>query len=176
MGCFLSRKAYQLWRQISNAIFVISRGRAQKQMAPLDSWGKTVQDAGATACANSALPPSCFNTRTPSSQSRGQACDALWVVLWCIVGRVVMHCGSQRMPRPARDRALQRLLLPPNRLRPSFFAIFFKRLDENPRNFRSEHLRTCPNFHYRDILLSHKYFRYFPLTRNVKVNLGPDGG
>ena len=29
--------------------------------------------------------------------------------LWCIVGRVVMHCGSQRMPRPARDRALQRL-------------------------------------------------------------------
>ena len=68
------------------------------------------------------------------------------------------------------------LLLPPNRLRPSFFAIFFKRLDENPRNFRSEHLRTCPNFHYLDILLSHKYFRYFPLTRNVKVNLGPDGG
>ena len=59
------------------------------------------------------------------------------------------------------------LLLPPNRLRPSFFAIFFKRLDKNPRNFRSEHLRTCPNFHYLDILLSHKYFRYFPLTRNV---------
>ena len=68
------------------------------------------------------------------------------------------------------------LLLPPNRLRPSFFAIFFKRLEENPRNFRSEHLRTCPNFHYLDIFLSHKYFRYFPLTRNVKVNLGPDGG
>ena len=68
------------------------------------------------------------------------------------------------------------LLLPPNRLRPSFFAIFFKRLDENSRNFRSEHLRTCPNFHYLDILLSHKYFRYFPVTRNVKVNLGPDGG
>ena len=60
-----------------------------------------------------------------------------------------------------------RLLLPPNRLRPSFFAIFFKRLDKNPRNFRSEHLRTCPNFHYLDILLSHKYFRHFPLTRNV---------
>ena len=59
------------------------------------------------------------------------------------------------------------LLLPPNRLRPSFFAIFFKRLDKNPRNFRSEHLRTCPNYHYPDILLSHKYFRHFPLTRNV---------
>ena len=59
------------------------------------------------------------------------------------------------------------LLLPPNRLRPSFFAIFFKRLDKNQRNFRSEHLRTCPNFHYLDILLSHKYFRHFPLTRNV---------
>ena len=68
------------------------------------------------------------------------------------------------------------LLLPPNRLRPSFFEMFFKRLDENPRNFRSEHLRTCPNFHYLDILLSHKYFRYFPLTRNVKVNLSQDGG
>ena len=59
------------------------------------------------------------------------------------------------------------LLLPPNRLRPSFFAIFFKRLDKNQRNFRSEHLRSCPNFHYLDILLSHKYFRHFPLTRNV---------
>ena len=59
------------------------------------------------------------------------------------------------------------LLLPPNRLRPSFFAIFFKRLDKNQRNFRSEHLRTCPNFHYLDILLSHKYFRHFPLPRNV---------
>ena len=42
---------------------------------------KTGPDAGATACANSALPPSGFNTRPPSSQSRGQACDALWVVL-----------------------------------------------------------------------------------------------
>ena len=72
--------------------------------------------------------------------------------------------------------AAETLLLPPNRLRPSFFAIFFERLDENPRNFRSEYLRTCPNFHYLDILLSHKYFRYFPLTRNVEVNLGPDGG
>ena len=59
------------------------------------------------------------------------------------------------------------LLLPPNRLRPSFFAIFCKRLNKNQRNFRSEHLRTCPNFHYLDILLSHKYFRHFPLTRNV---------
>ena len=59
------------------------------------------------------------------------------------------------------------LLLPPTRLRPSFFAIFFKRLDKNQRNFRSEHLRTCSNFHYLDILLSHKYFRHFPLTRNV---------
>ena len=50
-----------------------------------------------------------------------------------------------------------------------FFAIFFKRLDKNQRNFRSEHLRTCPNFHYLDILLSHKYFRHFPLTRNVNI-------
>ena len=79
--------------------------------------------------------------------------------------------AGQFVPSPSRV-----LLLPPNRLRPSFFAIFFKRLNENPRNFRSEHLRTCPNFHYLDILLSHKYFRYFPLSRNVKVNLGPDGG
>ena len=59
------------------------------------------------------------------------------------------------------------LLLPPNRLRPSVFAMFFKHLDKNQRNFRSEHLRTSPNFHYLDILLSHKYFRHFPLTRNV---------
>ena len=58
-------------------------------------------------------------------------------------------------------------LFPPNPLRPSFFAIFFKRLDKNQRNFRSEHFRSCPNFHYLDILLSHKYFRHFPLTRNV---------
>ena len=53
------------------------------------------------------------------------------------------------------------LLLPPNRLRPSFFAIFFKRLDENPRNFRSEHLRTCPNFHYLT--------RYFVVTQIFQV-------
>ena len=65
------------------------------------------------------------------------------------------------------ERGAVELLLPPNRLRPSFFAIFFKRLDKNQRNFRSEHMRTCPNFHYLDILLSHKYFRHFPLTRNV---------
>ena len=39
------------------------------------------------------------------------------------------------------------------------FAIFFKRLDKNLRNFSSEHLRTTPNFHYLDIVLSHKYFR-----------------
>ena len=62
------------------------------------------------------------------------------------------------------------LLLPPNRLRPSFFAIFFILLDENPRNFRSEHFRTSPNFHYSDILLSHTYFRHFPLTRNVNFH------
>ena len=47
------------------------------------------------------------------------------------------------------------------------FRDIFKRLDKNQRNFRSEHLRTCPNFHYLNILLSHKYFRHFPLTRNV---------
>ena len=47
------------------------------------------------------------------------------------------------------------------------FRDIFKRLDKNQRNFRSEHLRPCPNFHYLDILLSHKYFRHFPLTRNV---------
>ena len=100
-----------------------------------------------------------------------------------IFSRQVSKCSSvirqkkkTRRPRGAGRQYLPCLLLPPNRLRPSFFAIFFKRLDENPRNFRNEHLRTCPNFHYLDILLSHKYFRYFPLTRNVKVNLGPDGG
>ena len=70
-------------------------------------------------------------------------------------------------PPPLRATTHSVLLLPPNRLRPSFFAIFFKRLDKNQRNFRSEYLRTCPNFHYLDILLSHKYFRHFPLTRNV---------
>ena len=53
IGCFLSPKAYQLWRQTSIAVFVIYRGRTQKQMAPLDSWGKTGPDAGTTACANS---------------------------------------------------------------------------------------------------------------------------
>ena len=83
--------------------FLLFLGFLRKnQMAPLDSWGKTGPDAGATACANSALPPSCFNnTAAILSVQRSS--------LWCIVGRVVMHCGSQRMPRPARDRALQRL-------------------------------------------------------------------
>ena len=74
---------------------------------------------------------------------------------------------KNRAPWGLKSIVAMALLLPPNRLRPSFFAIFFKRLDKNQRNFRSEHLRTCPNFHYLDILLSHKYFRHFPLTRNV---------
>ena len=87
-----------------------------------------------------------------------------------------LYLNNRTTAGPIGLRLGIQLLLPPNRLRPSFFAIFFKRLDENPRSFRSEHLRTCPNFHYLDILLSHKYFRYFPLTRNVKVNIGPDGG
>ena len=89
-----------------------------------------------------------------------------------------MRCHARRYIRTDEvfKRVSDELLLPPNRLRPSFFAIFFKRLDENPRNFRSEHLSTCPNFRYLDILLSHKDLRYFPLTRNIKVNLGPDGG
>ena len=73
-----------------------------------------------------------------------------------------------RSPLMSVNAIPDQLLLPPNRLRPSFFAIFFKRLDKNQRNFRSEHLRTCPNFHYLDILLSHKYFRHFPLTRRGK--------
>ena len=51
-----------------------------------------------------------------------------------------------------------------------FLAIFFfKSLDEKTRNFGSEHFSTCPNFHYLDILLSLKYLRRFPLTRNVKL-------
>ena len=56
------------------------------------------------------------------------------------------------------------------------FCVFFKSLDEKPRNFGSEHFRTCPDFHYLDILLSLKYLRHFRLTRNIKENLDPDGG
>ena len=54
------------------------------------------------------------------------------------------------------------------------FAIFFKSLDGKPGNFGSEHFSTCPNFYYLDILLSLKYLRHFPLTRNV--NPRPTGG
>ena len=37
MECFCLRKHTQLWRNFSNAIFVTSGGRTQKQMTPLDS-------------------------------------------------------------------------------------------------------------------------------------------
>ena len=41
--CFCLRKHTQLWRIFSNAIFVTSGGRTQKQMTPLDSWAETGQ-------------------------------------------------------------------------------------------------------------------------------------
>ena len=43
MECFCLRKHTQLWRILSNAIFVTSGGRTQKQMTPLDSWAETVK-------------------------------------------------------------------------------------------------------------------------------------
>ena len=45
MECFCLRNHTHLWRDFfSNAIFVTSGGRTQKQMTPLDSWAKTGQD------------------------------------------------------------------------------------------------------------------------------------
>ena len=58
---------------------------------------------------------------------------------------------------------------------PNFLRHFLS-LDGKPRSFGSEHFSTCPNFYYLDILLSLKYLRHFPLTRNVKENLDPEGG
>ena len=44
MECFCLRNNTYLWRHFSNAIFVTSGGRTQKQMTPLDSWAKTGHD------------------------------------------------------------------------------------------------------------------------------------
>ena len=44
MEYFCLRNHTQLSRHFSNAIFVTSGGRMQKQMTPLDSWAKTSQD------------------------------------------------------------------------------------------------------------------------------------
>ena len=41
--CICLRNHIQLWRHFTNAIFVTSGGRTQKQMTPLDSWAKTGQ-------------------------------------------------------------------------------------------------------------------------------------
>ena len=60
------------------------------------------------------------------------------------------------------------LLLTPTRFRPSFFAIIFECVNGNGRNSRNHHFRTCGNFYSLDILLSLRYLRHFPLTRNVK--------
>ena len=110
-GVFLSPKAYQLWRQISIAVFVISRGRTQKQMAPLDSWGKLVQMP--------ALPPvpirryrlhASIHGRHPLSPEAklvmhcGSCCDALWVTADAAAGARPGAAATRWYKRVSRSR------------------------------------------------------------------------
>ena len=41
---------------------------------------------------------------------------------------------------------------------------------------RNERFRTCGDFHYLVFWTKNENFEHFPFIRNVKEDLGPDGG
>ena len=92
----------------------------------------------------------------------------VWEVLPSFTSMQLSVFGLSRIFWKGRRKLTQSnelitLLLPPNRLKPSFFAIFFKRLDKNPQNFRSEHLRTCPQLSLSRYFVVTQIFQALPI-------------
>ena len=62
--------------------------------------------------------------------------------------RMAKNGEQKRLQKPTKKACQDNQVISPTvaakPLETLIFAIFFERLDENPRNFRSEHLRTSP--------------------------------
>ena len=91
-------------------------------------------------------------------------------------GRALRLCDPGLFPGPCLPVSVSRSLFPPSTVAAKppgtlfFCDIFVHPLTKNHHTFGSEHFSTCPNFYYLDILLSLKYLRHFPLTRNVNFH------